>query len=73
MSQCINITMSQSPFKGAATQHVKLFGDGIKVPVRSAPNSQGSITRFLLADSVVEVKVMNSKGFYRLADDSVSI
>jgi len=53
------------------TQFIKLVGQNIKVPVRSAPNAQGNILKYLFSDDVIEVKVMNSKNFYRLADDSV--
>ena len=53
------------------TQFLKLVGVNIKVPVRSAPTAEGKILKYLTPDDVIEVKVMNSKGFYRLADDSV--
>ena len=59
---------SSSPL---STQFIKLVGSNIKVPVRSAPTAEGKRLKYLHPDDVVEVKVMNSKGFYRLADDSV--
>lgn len=55
------------------TQFLKLVGKSIRVAVRDAPTSQGKVLTYLFPDSVVEVKVMNSKGFYRLADGLVSI
>ena len=55
----------------APTHLLKLVGRNIKVPVRSAPNAQGTIIRFLNPGDIIEVKVMDSKGFYRLADESV--
>ena len=62
--------MNQSP-SPLSTQFIKLVGSNIKVPVRSAPTAEGKRLKYLHPDDVVEVKVMNSKGFYRLADDSV--
>ena len=54
-----------------STQFIKLVGHNIKVPVRSAPNAEGKKLKYLFSDDVIEVKVMYSKNFYRLADDSV--
>ena len=56
-----------------STQFIKLVGQNIKVPVRSAPNAEGKKLKYLFPDDVIEVKVMKSKGFYRLADDSVCL
>ena len=53
------------------TQFLKLVGHDIKVPVRSAPTAQGAILKFLSPDDIIEVKVMDSKNFYRLADGLV--
>lgn len=55
------------------TQFLKLVGHNIKVPVRSAPNAMGTVVKYVSAGEVIEVKVLASKGFYRLADDSVSL
>lgn len=63
---------SPQPGDPPKTEFLRLVGNNVKVPVRSAPNSQGSILRYLSQDAVIEVKVMNSKGFYRLADESVN-
>lgn len=59
------------PGPSPTTQLLKLGGGDIKVPVRAAPKAQGSIVRFLSPGDIIEVKVMDSKAFYRLADDSV--
>lgn len=54
------------------TEFLKLVGGSIKIPVRSVPNTKGSIVRFLSPGNIIEVKVINSKGYYRLADDTVN-
>ena len=51
---------------------MRLDCPSLMVPVRSEPNSQGAVIRHLRSGSVVEVKVKESKGFYELADGSVS-
>lgn len=55
------------------TQLLKLVGENVKVVVRSAPNSEGRVLRHISPGEIVEVKVTNSKGFYRLADGSVRV
>lgn len=55
------------------TQFLKLVGHNIKVPVRSAPTAEGEKIKYLFPNDIIEVKVVNSKNFYRLADDSVSL
>ena len=54
-----------------STQYLQLVGRNIKVPVRSAPNAQGNVLKYLSPSDIVEVKVMDSKNFYRLADGLV--
>ena len=54
-----------------STQFLKLVGHNIKVPVRSAPNAQGTVLKYLSPNDIIEVKVMDSKNFYRLADGLV--
>lgn len=54
------------------TQTLQLVGRNIKIPIRSAPNAQGVVTKYLYPGDTVEVKITDSKGFYRLADGSVS-
>jgi len=44
----------------------------LMVPIRSKPTSKGAVIRHLRSGTVVEVKVKESKGFYELADGSVS-
>lgn len=56
-----------------STEFLKLVGGKIKVPVRSSPNAEGIVLKYLFPNDIVEVKVLNSKNFYRLADDSVSV
>lgn len=55
-----------------STQFLKLVGGNIKIPIRTEPTSQGAVKKYLLPDEYVEVKVTNSKNFYRLADGLVS-
>ena len=56
-----------------STQFLKLVGLKIKVPVRSAPTAEGNIVKYLFPSDTIEVKVMNSKNFYRLVDDLVCL
>lgn len=53
-------------------EYIKLVGENKKVPIRSAPTQDGEIIDYLFSESVVQVKVTNSKGFYRMADGVVS-
>jgi len=64
---------SMSTAQPIVTEFIKLIGGNIKVPVRSEPNSKGAVLHHLRAGDIIEVKVVQSKGFYRLADDSVSL
>lgn len=55
-----------------ATKSLKLDCPGLKVIVRSIPTAQGEILRFLNSGAIIDVKVKESKGFFELADGSVS-
>jgi len=65
--------MLSSVFSTKNSQPMRLdCSTSLMVPVRSEPTSKGKITRHLHSGTVVEVKVKESKGFYELADGSVS-
>ena len=51
---------------------MRLDCPNLKVPIRSEPTSKGTITGYLQSGTVIEVKMKDSKGFYELADGSVS-
>ena len=53
-------------------QPMRLDCPNLKVPIRSEPTSKGAITGYLQSGTVIEVKMKESKGFYELADGSVS-
>jgi len=50
---------------------VQVICDGLKLPVRSEPNPNGKIKRFINSEEIIEVFVKTQKGFYELSDKSV--
>ena len=57
----------------ASTKSLKLECPGLKVMVRSIPTAKGEILRYLNSGEIIDVKVKEAKGFFELADGSVSI
>ena len=51
---------------------MRLDCPNLMAPIRSEASYEGAITGYLQSGAVVEVKVKESKGFYELADGSVS-
>ena len=44
----------------------------LMIPIRSEPTAKGVITGHVKSGTIIEVKMKESKGFYELADGSVS-